>query len=194
MSLEGLDSGWYALSSTAVSLTTRGQLEQLPLVVTPPLAPTVLTDYEFTLIATSAADSTLSVRTYASLRLEFVPSVPELPTGGLSISIQPHTAYAPAVGETFLTITATNGQNFDDRVTVEFTDSALPLGDRASPNWFDWTSIEVFLPAGGSIQLTVGVAIPAGAASGAFWYRSTATSAADLARAAEGGGTNTAEL
>ena len=169
-----------------------GQTLTTTLTVTTEGDPVLLGDYEFNVSAryTSWPRSTNTAQ--ATLRVDFTPTLPAVPTGGLAITIQPKITYLPTGTFGWLrNITVSNNQNFDDAITVEITNSGVPIQDQADLNWFNfprWTA-RVYIPTGQTVKIPLLIDAPASTANGKYIFRAVAASTADFAITAEDSGT-----
>jgi hypothetical protein len=191
LSLAGLNPSWYTLSQTSITVDSKGQTVQVTLTVTPPKAPTILTDYDFTVTATNATG--FSVSATATLRVDFKPTRPTSPQGGLAIAVQPKTIYMSTGTTLQVNIYIKNNQNFDDVITVDITNSGIPAQYQAKLTWFIWTRVRVFIPAGGSITISLRITLPSntpppGGTLNAYLFSAVATSTANLAISAKDSG------
>jgi uncharacterized membrane protein len=151
LTLQGLQTTWYSFSQTSVSLDP-GQTQNVTLTVSPPYASMILKDYSFTVTATSQEDASISDSASGVATVDFTPTLPDAPTGGLAIAVQPKTIYMSPGTQTVVNILVLNNQNFDDAVWINLTVSDIPEAYRADLAWFNWTAVKVFIPAEGSIN------------------------------------------
>jgi hypothetical protein len=186
LSLNGLNPSWYTLSQTNVTVNAQEQTKQVTLTVSPPQAPTILTDYDFNVTATNATG--FSVSAAATLRVEFEPTVPALPTGGLAIAVQPKTIQGSAGASTSINILVVNNENFGDSITIDITDLGISTSYQANLTWFSWTEITVFIPAGGRIYIPLDITLPTSTATGTHVFKALATSTSILTRTATDSG------
>jgi hypothetical protein len=61
-----------------------------------------------------------------------------------------------------LSIKIVNTENFDDVFLVSLTNDSLPPAWRADLSWFNWTSQEVAIPAGGEVMIPLMADVPTG--------------------------------
>lgn len=186
LSLTGLNPSWYTLSQTSITVSSKGQTEQVTLTISPPKAPTILKDYDFTVTATNA--TSFSVSTSATVRVGFTPTLPASPTGGLAIAVQPKTTYMSAGTTVTVNILVINNQNFDDVITVDISNSGIPSTYQANITWFDWTRVKVFIPAGSRISIPLQITVPSGTPNGMYIFKTIATSTTNLATNAKDSG------
>ena len=178
LTLQGLDPSWWFSFSTDQVSVDAGQTESVTLTVAPPYASIILTDYGFTVTATSLEDSSVSDSVDGGVTVGFTPTLPPSPTGGLAIAVQPKATYMSA-GTTYQpNIYVKNNQNFDDAITIDISNSGIPTQYQADLNWFSWTHVKVFVPAGSSITLQLTVTIPSETSTGYKFFKAEATSTA----------------
>jgi PKD repeat protein len=180
LSVEGLSSGWYKFSNDSVSLHLIPNLihpdaplpdsqivtleVSLPIVPDPRhpirLSRPCLMNNPFEIVARSMLDP-LAVDTESCvLDVDYTPVLPQTPTGGLSVFIEPKTItitlpddFGPLIRRSTYTtipfvanVTVTNEESFYDVVQVEINVDEIPSSSRADLGWFNWTHLSVFMP------------------------------------------------
>jgi len=172
--------GWAKLDFQYQTWLTvpRGQTRVMNLTVMAKGEPVLLGDYEFGVSASYVSWPRSTNTAQATLRVDFTPTLPAAPTGGLAIAVQPKTTYMSA-GTTYqLNIYVKNNQNFDDAITIDISNSGIPTQYQADLNWFSWTSAKVFVPAASSITLQLAVTIPPETSPGYKFFKAEAISTA----------------
>jgi len=164
----------------------RGQTRVMNLTVMAKGEPVLLGDYEFRVSASYISWPRSTNTAQATLRVDFTPTLPAAPTGGLAIAVQPKTTYMSSGTFGWGNITVINNQNFDDVITVEITNNGIPTQYQADLNWFNfprWTA-RVYIPAGQRLKIPLLMDVPAGTPNGFRIFRAIATSTANPAIAA----------
>jgi hypothetical protein len=177
LTANGLNPTWYTFSQTSITISA-GQTVQVTLTISPPHTSMILEDYPFIVIATNQEDPTISDSANGIVTVDFTPTLPLMPTGGLAIAIQPKTIYMSPTSELVVNIYVINNQNFDDVITIDITNSGTPAQYQANLAWFNWTQVRVFIPAGSSIKIPLKITVPASTPIGMYVFKAVATSTA----------------
>jgi hypothetical protein len=148
----------------------------------------ILKDYWFMVTATSQAAPSVSAEAESMVTVDFTPTHPPAPTGGLAIAVQPKTIYMTPKSQLTVDIYVINNQNFDDTITIDLTNSGVPAQYQANLAWFNWTQVRVFVPAKSNIKIALKITIPPRAPVGMYIFRAIATSVARPAIAAKDAG------
>jgi len=180
LSLSGLDPSWYTFSETSITVNFKGQTEQVTLTISPPNASIILKDYKFLITATSQEDPSFSASAIATVKVNFTPSPPATPSGGLAVAVQPKIIYMSAGNKLTVNILILNNQNFDDVITIEISNIGIPTQYQANLTWFNWTKLNAFIPAGKSINIQLEITLPKETLNGLYVFKAIATSTADL--------------
>jgi len=177
LTLSGLNPTWYKLSQTTVTVGA-GQTVWVTLTVSPPRASMILKDYPFTVTATSQTPPNARDSANAVAVVDFKPTLPATPTGGLAIAVQPKATYMSAGTKMVVNILVINNQNFDDAIRVDISNSGIPIQYQANLAWFNWTTVKVFIPSGSSIKIPLEISGPVDVPIGSYIFRAIATSTA----------------
>jgi len=182
LTLQGLNPSWYTFSPTSITIDN-GQAANVTLTISPPKVAMILKYYSFTVTATPRSHPKLSESASATVNVDFTPTLPTTPTGGLAIAVQPKTIYMSAGTKLTINIYVKNNQNFDDAITVDITNSGIPTQYQANLAWFGWTQVKVYIPAGSNINIPLEITLPAGTQPpggtlNAYVFRAVATSTA----------------
>ncbi|KAF5435942.1 Serine protease, subtilase family, partial [Candidatus Methanophagaceae archaeon] len=92
-----------------------------------------------------------------------------IPEGGIGVSVTPR--FNTVNSSVNLSIKVVNTENFDDVFVVSLTNETLPPDWRADLSWFNWTSTEVAIPAGGEVLIPLRADVPTNVPAGTKAFR-----------------------
>ena len=92
------------------------------------------------------------------------------PSGSIGIGVDPRLTTVSAGDTALITIKLVSTENFDDVAYVYLTTEGVYTGYEANLTWFNWTSIDVKVPAGAEVNVPLEVNIPAGESGYKMFY------------------------
>jgi hypothetical protein len=92
-----------------------------------------------------------------------------IPEGGIGVAVTPR--FNTVNSSVNLSIKIVNTENFDDVFLVSLTNESIPNDWKADLAWFNWTSTEVAIPAGGEVMIPLRADVPTGVPAGKKAFR-----------------------
>ncbi|MFZ2070898.1 MAG: CARDB domain-containing protein [Halobacteriota archaeon] len=92
-----------------------------------------------------------------------------IPKGGIGTAVTPR--FNTVNSSVNLSIKIVNTENFDDVFLVSLTNESIPNDWKADLAWFNWTSKEVAIPAGGEVLIPLRADVPTGVPAGKKAFR-----------------------
>ena len=92
-----------------------------------------------------------------------------IPKGGIGVAVTPR--FNTVNNSVNLSIKIVNTENFDDVFLVSLTNESIPNDWKADLAWFNWTSTEVAIPAGGEILIPLRADVPTNVPAGTKAFR-----------------------
>ena len=124
-------------------------------------APSTTGDYALTIRAEDAAEN------YAETTVDY--SVVN-PSGSIGMGVDPRLTTVSAGATAIINIKLVSTENFDDIAHIYLTTEGTYPGYQADLAWFNWTSIEVGVPAGAEVNVPLEVNIPGGESGYKMFY------------------------